>query len=60
MDALALYRQGRYAEALTLAHRQGRARIAALALLAMGNAAEAEGLLSSWQPSDEAQQAERL
>ncbi|RIH84255.1 hypothetical protein Mlute_01948 [Meiothermus luteus] len=60
MDALALYRQGRYAEALALAHRQGEARIAALTLLAMGNAAEAEGLLSSWQPSDEAEQAERL
>ncbi len=33
MDALALYRQGRYPEALALAYRQGEAKSAALTLL---------------------------
>ncbi|WP_018465352.1 hypothetical protein [Calidithermus timidus] len=51
MNALALYRQGRYAEALSLARQQRELRTAALALLAMGKAAEAEGLLAGWQPS---------
>ncbi|WP_243454833.1 hypothetical protein [Meiothermus sp. CFH 77666] len=60
MDALALYRQGRYPEALSLAQLQGEAKTAALALLAQGNAAEAQRLLEAWQPQGLEDQAERL
>jgi hypothetical protein len=60
MDALALYRQGRYAEALGLAQAQGEPKAAALALLALGEGVEAQTLLEAWSPADEAEQAERL
>ncbi len=60
MDALALYRQGRYPEALALAHRQGEARTAALALLGLGKVAEAQTLLEAWQPQSLENQAEGL
>jgi hypothetical protein len=60
MDALALYQQGRYAEALGLAQAQGEPKAAALALLALGEGVEAQTLLEAWSPADEAEQAERL
>ena len=60
MDALALYHQGRYAEALALAQQRGKPKTAALALLALGKPAEAAALLEAWQPREEAESAERL
>ncbi|GIW26260.1 hypothetical protein [Meiothermus sp.] len=60
MDALALYRQGRYGEALSLAQARGDPKAAALAALALGEVAEAQTLLEAWFPADEAEQAERL
>ncbi|GEM88506.1 hypothetical protein [Meiothermus granaticius] len=60
MDALALYRQGRYPEAFSLAHRQGEAKTAVLALLGLGKVAEAQHLLEAWQPQGREDQAERL
>jgi len=60
MDALALYHQGRYAEALALAQQRGEPKTAALALLALGKPAEAAALLEAWQPLGEAESAERL
>ncbi|GAO74293.1 putative uncharacterized protein [Meiothermus ruber H328] len=60
MDALALYTQGCYWEALLLARRQAEVRAAALSLLALGQVAEAQTLLESWQPQESVAQAERL
>lgn len=60
MDALALYRQGRYPEALSLAQQRGEPQAAALALLALSKTAEAQTLLEAWQPRDGMEQAERL
>ncbi|WP_027883282.1 hypothetical protein [Meiothermus rufus] len=60
MDALALYRQGRYLEALSLAQAQGQPQAAALALLALGKAGPAQEVLSAWQPAHPSEQAERL
>ncbi|GIW33348.1 hypothetical protein [Meiothermus sp.] len=60
MDALALYRRGRYAEALALAQQQGDAKAVALALLSLGKPAEAAALLEAWQPREETESAERL
>lgn len=60
MDTLALYRQGRYSEALRLAQAQGEPKPAALALLALGNTAEAQSFLETWQPQDGVAKAERL
>jgi hypothetical protein len=60
MDALALYRRGRYAEALAQAQRQGDAKTAVLALLAQGETAEAQALLEAWQPREAVEGAERL
>jgi len=60
MDALALYTQGRYWEALSLAQQQARVQAVALSLLALGQVAEAQALLESWQPQESVAQAERL
>jgi len=60
MDTLALYRRGRYGEALAQAQQLGDPKAIALALLAMGESFEAQTLLEAWQPSDEAERAERL
>lgn len=60
MDALALYAQGRYWEALLLAQQQARVQAVALSLLALGQVAEAQTLLESWQPQESVAQAERL
>lgn len=60
MDALTLYRQGRYSEALHLAHARGERKPAVLALLALGKVAEAQTLLETWQPQESAAEAERL
>jgi len=60
MDTLALYRRGRYGEALAQAQQLGDPKAIALALLAMGETFEAQTLLEAWQPSDEAERAERL
>jgi hypothetical protein len=62
MEALALYRQGRYPEALALAQQKAEPETAVLALLALGEAAEAQALLEAWQPrdGDDTAQAERL
>lgn len=62
MNALALYHQGRYWEALSLARQrqQAEVRAAALSLLALGQVAEAQALLESWQPQESVAQAERL
>jgi len=60
MDALALYRRGRYWEALALAQQRGELKSAALALLALGKVAEAQTILETWQPQESVAEAERL
>lgn len=60
MDALALYRRGHYAEALSLAQAQGELKLAALALLALGKVAEAQTILETWRPQEGVAEAERL
>ncbi|GEM85107.1 hypothetical protein [Meiothermus hypogaeus] len=60
MDALALYRRGRYREALAQAQQRGELKPAALALLALGKVAEAQTILETWQPQESVAEAERL
>lgn len=60
MDALALYRRGRYWEALALAQQRGELKSTALALLALGKVAEAQTILETWQPQESVAEAERL
>lgn len=60
MDTLALYQQGRYGEALTLAQARGDPKAAALAALALGRLEEAVAILEAWQSPDGVEQAERL
>lgn len=60
MDSLALYRQGRYTEALSVAQHQDDPKALALALLALGRDGEAAEALEAWTPQGEAAAAERL
>ncbi|WP_337870714.1 hypothetical protein [Meiothermus sp.] len=50
MNALALYHQGRYWEALSLARQQAEVRAAALSLLALGQVALAQALYPAPNP----------
>jgi hypothetical protein len=59
MEALALYRQGRYPEALASAQQKAEVETAVLALLALGEIAEAQTLLEAWQPGTRSQRARR-
>jgi hypothetical protein len=60
MEALALYRQGRYGDSLRLAQQQDSPKAISMALLALGRDGEAAEALEAWRPQGEVAAAERL